>query len=192
MKNRPISNIIAIISTLWILCWIITDFYGGMLLYFFSYGLFIIPIIILFVVSFIDTIVSTIKRGVKDNKIKVIFHGTLLLMIVLFNVFQSDIFKSPTILTATLKDDLFHYTLIFRKDGTVENEVNGIFGFQETFKGKYQTEGDTIIFLKVPYDNDFIPEQLLIDREQNAIFMYKDESGNFSRKKEWLNHLEIH
>lgn len=192
MKNRPISNIIAIISPLGILCWIITDFYGGMLLYFFSYGLFIIPIIILFVVSFIDTIVSTIKRGIKDNKIKVIFHGTLLFMIVLFNVFQSDIFKSPRILTATLKDDLFHYTLIFRENGTVENEVNGIFGFQEIFKGKYHIEGDTIIFLKVPYDNDFIPEQLLIDREQNAIFMYKDESGNFSRKKEWLNHLEIH
>jgi len=192
MKNRPISNIIAIISTLGILCWIITDFYGGMLLYFFSYGLFIIPIIILFVVSFIDTIVSTIKRGIKDNKIKVIFHGTLLLMIVLFNVFQSDIFKSPRILTATLKDDLFHYTLIFRKDGTVENEVNGIFGFQETYSGKYSILGDTIIFSKVPYDNDFIPKRLLIDREQSALFMYKDESGNFSRKKEWLNHLEIH
>ncbi|WP_207760134.1 hypothetical protein [Avrilella dinanensis] len=192
MKNRPISNIIAIISTLGILCWIITDFYGGMLLYFFSYGLFILPIVVLFVISFIDTIVSVIKRGIKNNRIKVIFHGTLLLMIVLFNVFQSDIFKSPRILTATLKDDLFHYTLIFRENGTVENEVNGIFGFQETFKGKYHIEGDTIIFLKVPYDNDFIPEQLLIDREQNAIFMYKDESGNFSRKKEWLNHLEIH
>ena len=192
MKNNLTSNIIAIVSTLGILCWIMTDFYGGMLLYFFSYGLFILPIVVFFVISFSDTIISVIKRGIKNNRIKVIFHGTLLLMIVLFNVFQSDIFKSPRILTATLKDDLFHYTLIFRENGTVENEVNGIFGFQETIKGNYRIEGDTIIFSKIPYDNDFIPEQLLIDREQNAIFILKNKDGNFIRKKEWLNHLEIH
>lgn len=192
MKNNLTSNIIAIVSTSGILCWIITDFYGGMLLYFFSYGLFILPIVVFFVISFIDTIISVIKRGIKNNKIKVIFHGTLLLMIILFNVFQSDIFKSPRTLTATLKDDFFHYTLIFREDGIVENEINGIFGFRETIKGNYRIEGDTIIFSKIPYDNDFIPEQLLIDREQNAIFILKNKDGNFIRKKEWLNHLEIH
>ncbi|HLV51877.1 MAG TPA: hypothetical protein VKY44_07980, partial [Flavobacterium sp.] len=103
-----------------------------------------------------------------------------------------DIFKSPRTLTATLRDDIFHYTLIFREDGIVENEINGIFGFRETIKGNYRIEGDTIIFSKIPYDNDFIPEQLLIDREQNAIFIIKNKDGNFIRKKEWLNYLEIH
>jgi len=192
MENKIASNTIAILSTLGILCWMITDFYGGMVLYLFSYGLFIIPIVVLYIISFIDTIVSIIKRGIKHNKVKVIFHGTLLLMIVLFNVFQSDIFKSKRVLTATLKDDLFYYTLIFRKNGAVENKINGIFGFQQTIKGEYRIEGDTIIFSKVPYDNNFIPERLLIDKKQNAIFMNTDKEGHFSRKKEWLNYLEIH
>ena len=192
MAKKEIFNTIAIISTLGILCWMITDFYGGMIIYLFSYGLIIIPVVILYIISFFDTIISTIKRGIKNNKVKVIFHGLLLLAIFLFNIFQSDLFKSNRILTATLKDDQFHYTLIFRENGNCENEVSGIFGFQEVFQGKYKFYGDTIVFEKKPYDNEFIPDTLLIDRNENAIFINKDKTGKFSAKKEWLNHFEIH
>jgi len=192
LMTRKIGfNCMAILSTLGIFCWIITDFFGGMILYLFTYGIFIVPLIVLYIISLGDTLLSTVKRGIKANKIKVIFHGALFFLIILFNLCHSDVFKSKRILTATLKDDLFYYTLIFRKNGTVENEINGFLGFQQTIKGSYLISGDTIIFTKVPYDNDFIPEKLLIDREQNAIFMYRDENGHFVQKKEWLNHFEI-
>lgn len=192
MTRKLIFNVLAIISTFGILCWMITDFYGGMAIYFFSYAPLILTTLICYIISLIETISSVIKNGIRNSKIKLYFHSILLITIVLFNVLQSDLFKSKRILTATLKDDLFYYTLVFRENGTVDNEISGIFGFQETIKGKYKTVGDTIIFSKVPYDNDFIPERLLIDKTQNAIFMIQDKNGNFTKKKEWLNYFEIH
>ncbi len=94
-------------------------------------------------------------------------------------------------MTAVLKDDLYHYRLILRKNGNVENQANGMFGFSQTFHGKYKIENDFIIFSEKPYDNDFIPDTLLIDKEQNALFIEKDSKGNFRTEKEWLNHFEI-
>ncbi|RYE50771.1 MAG: ATP-binding protein, partial [Sphingobacteriales bacterium] len=87
--------------------------------------------------------------------------------------------KSKQVLSATLKDDLFHYTLIFREDGSCENQTQGFLGFEETFHGDYTLNGDTIIFKKKPYDNNFIPDTLLIDEKENAIFKEKNENGNF-------------
>jgi hypothetical protein len=191
MNRQKTYNIIAVISTLGILAWMVTDYFGGMFIYLLSYGLIIIPIIILYIVSFGDTIISSIKRGFKQNKIKVIFHGLVILTIILTNILQSDLLKSKRILTATLKDDQFYYTLVFRENGSCENQVSGIFGFQEVFHGQYRFQGDTIIFSKKPYDNNFIPDTLLIDRKEKAIFINKDKEGNFSTTKEWLNHFEI-
>lgn len=191
MNRQKTYNIIAVISTLGIFAWMVTDYFGGMFIYLLSYGLIIIPIIILYIVSFGDTVISLIKRGFKQNKIKVIFHGLVLLTIILTNILQSDLLKSERILTATLKEDQFYYTLVFRENGSCENQVSGIFGFQEVFHGKYRFQGDTVIFSKKPYDNDFIPDTLLIDRKERAIFINKDKQGNFSTTKEWLNHFEI-
>ena len=191
MKKQKIFNFIAIISTLGILAWMITDYFGGMFIYLLSYGLIIIPIVILYIISFADTIISFAKRGFKQNKIKVVFHGLVILTIILTNIFQSEILKSKRILTATLKDDQFHYRLIFRENGTCENEISGIFGFQEVFHGKYKFQNDTIIFSKKPYNNDFIPDTLLISRKEKAIFINKDKQGKFNTTKEWLNYFEI-
>jgi hypothetical protein len=191
MNRQKTYNIIAVISTLGILAWMVTDYFGGMFIYLLSYGLIIIPIIILYIVSFGDTFISLIKRGFKQNKIKVIFHGLVISTIILTNILQSDLLKSKRILTATLKDDQFYYTLVFRENGSCENQVSGIFGFQEVFHGKYRFQGDTIIFSKKPYDNNFIPDTLLIDRKEKVIFINKDKEGNFSTTKEWLNYFEI-
>jgi hypothetical protein len=191
MNKKNTYDIIAIISTIGILCWMITDYLGGMVIYLSSYGLIIIPIIILYIVSFFDTLISAIKRGITQNKTKVIFHGLVLVAIFLTNIFQSDLFKSKGVLRATLKDDQFLYTLVFRNDGNCENEVSGIFGFQEVYHGKYKFYGDTIVFIKKPYDNDFIPDTLLIDRKAKAIYIEKDKNGKFNTTKEWLNHFEI-
>lgn len=191
MEKKRTYDIIAIISTLGILCWIITDLWGGMMIYLLTMWIIIVPLIILYVVSFFDTLISTIKRGFTENQIKVFSHGFVILTILSFNLFQSDLFKSKRILVATLKDDLFFYTLVFRENGKCENEMSGIFGFQEVYHGIYKFSGDTIIFQKKPYNNDFIPDTLLIDNSLKAIFMLKDNHGHFDKTKGYLDHFNI-
>ena len=66
-----------------------------------------------------------------------------------------------------------------------------IFGFDEIFNGKYDFYGDTVVFTKKPYDNNFIPDTLLLDRKAKAIFIKKDMTGKFNTTKEFLNHFEI-
>lgn len=169
----------------------LTDYFGGMVIFLLSYGLLIIPIIVLYMISFGNTVISTARYGIKQNRVKVIFHGFVLLAIILSNFLQSEILKSKRVMTATLKDDQFHYTLVFRKNGSCENEISGIFGYHNVYHGKYQFYGDTIVFTKKPYDNNFIPDTLLIDKEEKAIFINRNKKGKFYTTKEWLNHFEI-
>lgn len=193
IRKRKLSvyDIIAIISAVGLIGWIITDFFGGMILWALSYGVIIIPIFLLYILSITDTVVSLIRKGKQTSKIKLIAHGIVLFSIFAFNLYHSEVFKSERIMTAVLKDDLYHYRLILRKNGNVENQTNGMFGFSQTFHGKYKIENDLIIFSEKPYDNDFIPDTLLIDKEQDALFMGKDSYGKFQTEKEWLNHFEI-
>ena len=184
-------EVVAILSATGLIGWIITDFFGGMVLYLIAYWIIVFPIILLYVVSFVETLISLIMNGSRKNKTKLVAHGTVILVIILFNLYHSELFRPKRILTATLRDDLYHYTLIFRENGRVENRASGIFGFSETFNGTYLIQGDKIIFTKKPYDNDFIPDTLLIDKTQGAIFMEKDKDGEFIRTKQFLNHFEI-
>ena len=191
MKKISGFDILTIISSIGIISWIATDFFGGMILYLLSYGIIIFPIIIFYIISIADTLFSIFKKNTKTSKIKLYFHLLVIFIIISLNIYHSDIFKSHRILTATLKDDQFFYTLIFRGNGKCENEIIGIFGFEQTYKGKYLLKGDTIIFSKKPYDNDFIPDTVLLDKSSNAIFITKDTNGHFIKQKEWLNHFEI-
>ncbi|SFT86986.1 hypothetical protein SAMN04489724_2455 [Algoriphagus locisalis] len=184
-------DVVAIISGLGIVGWIITDFFGGMIIWMFSYGVIISSIVLLYVFSFLDTLISLFRKGKATSKVKLVAHGTVLLVILGFNLYHSELFKSKSIMIASLKDDLFYYRLIFRENGNVENQINGFFGFSETYHGKYKIEKDLIIFSEKPYDNDFIPDTLLIDKSQNALFMEKDSNGDFRTEKNWLNHFEI-
>jgi len=191
MNKKLFFNIIAIISTLGILAWLATDFYGGMFIYFLSYGLLIIPIILLFLTSLVETIISLMKRGFRQNRIKVFFHALVLLAIISINLFQSDLFKSKRILTATLNGDRSYYTLILRENGSCENEVAGMLGYEKVYYGKYKFLGDTILFQKIPYDNDYIPEKLLIDRVAKVIYKERDKEGKFIKTMEYDNHFKI-
>lgn len=184
-------NVIAIVSSVGIVAWIITDFFGGMMLWLFSYWFVFLPIILLYIGSFFESAVTVIRDGKKRNEIKLYSHLSVIGVILLFNLYHSEVFKAKSILTATLKDDLYHYTLIFRENGKVENHASGIFGYTETFEGDYFIVGDTIIFTKKPYDNNFIPDTLLLDKSAKAIFIEKDEHEQFVTEKKWLNHFEI-
>lgn len=186
-----IYNIIAIISTLGILSWMVTDYFGGMVIYLFSYSQVIIPIVILYVFSLSNTILLTINKGIKQNKVKVIFHGIVLFSIILTKIVQSEILKSERIITAILKDDICYYTLILRENGKCENEITGIFGFHLVTYGNFKLNEDTIIFTKNPYENNLIPDSLLINKKEKAIFINKEIDGTFCKKKKWLNYFEI-
>lgn len=193
MKKNKIKGfeIVAILSAIGIIGWLITDFYGGMIINLFSFGILIIPFIILYLISIIETIISIGRKGVKSNKIKLFAHGIVIISIISLNVYHSELFKSKAVLSAVLKDDLFHYRLVFRENGTVENHINGFMGFSETIYGKYTFEKDLIVFSKKPYDNNFIPDTLLLDKKQNAIFITKNKKGMFETEKVWLNYFEI-
>ncbi|NLR94643.1 hypothetical protein HGP29_25790 [Flammeovirga sp. SR4] len=193
MINTKISNkeVVAIISSIGLIAWIVSDFFGGIFIWMLSYGLIIIPILLLYSFSIFDTIFELIRKGNQTSKIKLIAHGTILFSILTINLCHSEIFKSESIMTAVLKHDLYYYRLIFRKDNTVENQINGFMGYSETIYGKYKIENDLIIFNPKPYDNDFIPDTLLIDKKQNVIFMERDKNGDFKTEKEWLNHFKI-
>lgn len=191
MRKQIFSEVVSIISSLGILVWTITGFYGGMLIYLLSYWWIFLPIIFLYILSICETLFSVSKRGVKQNKVKLASHGIVFICILMFNLYNSELFKSERVLTATLHDDQFHYTLIFRKDGKCENDISGIFGYHEIFQGRYTFLQDTVVFTKKPYDNDFIPDTLLIDRAAGAIFIERDAYGKFIKEKSFLNHFEI-
>jgi len=112
-------------------------------------------------------------------------------LVVLLNVAESDLLKSKRVMTAILKDDLFHYKLVFRKNGRVENHVYGMFGYTTAYNGRYELKDSLIAFSKRPYDNDFIPDTVLLDNTQHAIFINRNKDGGFDLEKEWLNHFEI-
>ncbi|NTS44008.1 hypothetical protein HRG84_24225 [Flavisolibacter sp. BT320] len=168
-----------------------TDFYGGMFIHLLSYWWIILPVLLFYVVSLYGIMISLHRQGIKQNKIKLVSHGAVITGILLFNLYDSELFKSDRVLTAILHDDQFHYTLVFRKDGKCENDISGIFGYHQEFKGQYVFKQDTIVFTKKPYDNDFIPDTLLIDRTAGVIFIEKDKTGFFVKEKNWLNHFEI-
>jgi hypothetical protein len=186
-----IFEFIAVLSSVGVVAWIISDLFGGMIIFLLSYPLLIIPFLLLFIISFIETLVSLFRKGKRVSKIKVRAHSAVILSVILLNVYYSDVFKSDRVLTAVLVDDLSMQRLVFRENGDVENQINGAFGFKKTFYGSYFFEDSLIIFTKTPYDNSFLPDTLCLDESQNAIFIGKKIDGTFDKEKEWLNHFEI-
>ena len=89
-------------------------------------------------------------------------------------VAKSEIFKSPVILNASLKDDLNIIYLRFRENKTFEVNVTTMFDNEE-FTGKYNLQGEKLIFLDKHYDNDFIPDTLTIGKDK--IYFQFDSSG---------------
>lgn len=191
MNYQKLSNAIAIVSCLGIIAWIITDFYGGMIIYFIMYSYIILATIILYFLSVIQTIFSLILKGFKRNRIRLVTHAFVLLFIGGVALYQSDVLKPKQIVNATLHDDLYHYTLILREGGDCELNTIGFMGFTDYIKGEYFMKGDTIIFKKVPYDNDFIPDTIYWNKKADAIFITRKEDGTFSNEKSFLNHFEV-
>ena len=191
MNKIKIFEILTIISAVGMIAWNVTDYFGGMIIHLLQYWYLIIPVLVLYVGTLVGTFIKVALTGFKANKFAVFVHLSFFVIVLCMNLVNFEIFKSKKVLRGTLKDDLFHCTLTFREDGTCENQVSGFMGFEKKYKGNYIMKGDTIIFSVVPYNNDFLPDTLLIDRIQNVIFLNKNKNGKFSTEKEWLNHFQL-
>lgn len=113
----------------------------------------------------IGFLVFAIKGIVKKEKCVSHVIAAVVLIIVGAKVVKSETFKSPVVLAATLNDDLSFIDLRLRENKTFEVDVATMFG-NEIFTGKYDIQGDKLIFLNKPYSNDFIPDTLTIGRDK--------------------------
>lgn len=190
MKRLKVLEAIAILSTSAISIMAIMIYLNNAIVLSLFY-MVTIPILLVYIFSIIETIISLIIGGLKSAKVRLLAHLSTVLIIALLLFISSDIVKGKSILTARLYDDLFNYTLIFREGGNCEMNIIGIFGYQKDIKGSYYQKGDTIIFTKKPYENDFIPDTILINRGEGGIFLYRDSLGYFTRKKDRSSYFEI-
>jgi hypothetical protein len=93
---------------------------------------------------------------------KVLFLGfTFILLTVLLLWIGTNLFKNPTILEATLEDDLSRMELILKKNNRFELSIISPFN-KESIQGNYQREGARIIMLNRSGNLDFIADTLLI------------------------------
>ena len=186
MSKNQVFQIFTIIAVIGMICWYITDYFGGMIIHLFQYAYIIIPIVLLYFITVITTLIKFSKSGIRENKVVFGAHLFFIIFILSTSFIESDMFKSKVVLRGVLKDDLCHYTLTLREDGSCENEIQGFLGFKKIYYGNYKMNVNRIIFSKKPYDNDFLPDTLYLDKAENAIFLYKN-----AEEKQWLNHFEL-
>ena len=155
------------------------------------YWWLIIPVTFGFAITLIITVSRIIQNALTQNKISVIIHGFGLTMISVIFLINSELFKSETLLEAILIDDLSAITIKLRADNTFDTRVDGIFGFVEHLSGDYHLEQDTIVFHQAPYSNDFIPNKIIIDKSDSALYFNQLANGEFDRTKSFVNYFEI-
>lgn len=189
-KNLVI--ILSIISVLSIICWMISDFFGGMIIVLITYGVILLPLIILYVVTFFIALFKIALNGIKSNKLLYYTHLTGVMAIILFCIYNSELLKSRVIMEVFVASgDLNSTNIIFRESGRFETTVNGMFGYTEKITGKYQWVNDTITFLDKPYGGDIIPQKIIVDRKDSTVYAVKDKVGDDDQRKILLNDFRI-
>ena len=191
MNRNNLFTVLATISCLGIIFLLCVDFFGETILWLSTFTKIIGFIIVIYIISFLETLISLLRIQYFNNKIKISIHVVTLFLVILAVIAQSELFKSKRILTATMKDDSFQYELILRENNNCEISTLAFLGSEEVNHGKYLLSGDTIIFTKIPQGCSFMSDRLLIDRNQEAIFTKQDKSGNFSKSKSYLNYFAI-
>ena len=182
--------LMALIGSAGVIYLIISDYYGGAFIHLLSYGMILLPLLGIYFVSIIFTLRSIAKEGIRENKLHVAILSLPVILFFVSCIYDAEFHKSSKVLITKFNDDRSYYTLIFREDGSCEHDISGFLGYEEVIKGKYYFKGDTIIFTKKPYDNDFIPDTILIDRVENKLFLQRDSLGNFNKKGRYFNIIE--
>lgn len=188
--KKILSVLMAIVGSAAAIYLIIADYYGGVFIHLLSYGVILLPLLGIYFVSLMSTLISVIKAGLKENKLHILILTLPIILFLASCIYDAEFHKSSKILTAVLIDDLFYYTLIFRENGDCEHEIAGFLGYEKVIKGKYYLKGDTIIFTKKPYDNNFLPDTILIDKGESKLLLRRDSLGNFNRKYDYYNIIE--
>lgn len=184
-------NIFSFVSVVGTLAWVSTELHGGMAIHILMYWWLIIPVMLGFVVTFMVTISRVIQHGFKNVLFSSITHLFGITMLTIFSFYNSEVFKSETILEAILIDDLSSITIKLRADNTFETITDGAFGYVDRISGEYELKQDTIIFRDPPYSNDFIPNSIIIDKSDSALYFNKLKNGEFDRTKSFVNYFEI-
>lgn len=190
MKSKFLISL-STISTFILVGWIITGFFGSMILYLVVLWWILIPFILIFLTTFLITIYKTVKQGYKTNHVLIGIHGFALLSIFSLCVYESELLKSRAIVDATLIDDMSSINIKLRVNGRFQTTSTGMFFYQERRTGNYIFRGDTIVFLDRPYSNNFIPNRILVSKKDSTIYISKDKDGNFSREKTFANFFRI-
>jgi hypothetical protein len=122
-----------------------------------------IPLIIILIIAIFK----------KDNA-ALLVGLSIVVTILVTEVFRSELLKSEKVLVATLDDDGSRIFLTLREYRKFELVADHMFG-SKTFKGNYDIVGNKVIFLTRPYDNDFIPDTLSIVNDK--LVLEFDSSG---------------
>ncbi len=88
---------------------------------------------------------------------------------------ETEVFKSKVIFEAVLVDDLSSLTLKLRENDNFELLPLTFIGYSKPFTGIYKVQGNRIIFLDRPYDNEFIGDTVYIIN--NKLIVQFDSKG---------------
>ncbi|OAV45131.1 hypothetical protein [Lewinella sp. 4G2] len=181
----------SVVSVVSMFFWYYNSFEGGAFIYLFEYGLLLLIMFCIYISTLIFIIYRVLNGKGKMMFLSKVFHVSFAVLLLTTTIYNSELFKSAVIIKAIMVDDLYSYTLVFRTDGGVTTEINGMFGYTETINGKYHLSDSLIIFDIQPYDKGFLKDTMLIDPSSNALYMYKDSNGQFIKKKDWLSNFDI-
>jgi hypothetical protein len=115
---------------------------------------------------------SVIQRKRYPLLLKLMLSSLVITAAIFIN--RSGVFESPVIIEAILKDDLYALTLVLREDNSCSIRAVGMFDVSSNYHGEYELKGDTIIFKKKPYDNNFIPDTVYIHNKRKIIFRFSE------------------
>jgi hypothetical protein len=188
---KKYNNIFSAISTIGIIAWFSSDYFGGMTIYLLMYWWIILPIIFVYLICLIATIISIISCGFKNKIVAFYIHLIGIVTLSAFSTYKSELFKSEIVLNAILIDDLSSINIVLRENNHFETTTNGMLGHTNRVSGEYHLADDTIVFHSSPYDNDFLPQKIIIDKTDSALYFKKLKNGNFDRAKSFANYFEI-
>lgn len=186
-------ELLAIFSSVLMIAWLMTAFWGLIIFVTIMVFYFVAILWFFYFASLIESIIYIKKNGFLSSKKRLYSHGAVLLLLLFMFVWFSDMFRSERVYTATMQNDWMHYTLIFRENGELQYKYYS-FGLFQTFSFKYISKSDTLIITERPPDLlDIwnIPDTLLVNTNQQAIFIRRNRDGTFETKKEWLNHYKL-
>ena len=152
-----INSIVFLI--LFFLVWFTQFWFLGTILIFFS-GVFFLFCLIYFIG----------KRNTTILKL----YTSILIVILISIVLDSELFKSKIVFDAYLEDDLSGIELKLREDNTFEVISQSLLT-EDVFVGDYVLNKNKIIFKSKHYSNDYIPDTILI--KNDTVFIKFDSLG---------------